>query len=350
MDLIAAIIASPFFYIVLSVLLLTSLKRTLFYPKVLINTIWFSTDKNLAPAVINNLKELAALRRASAYRSSYQLIFWHDDDLDPALKASLKDQGIQTRLYSLGFTKDREGQDLKYWVQSLISLGKEKKEALFFTMASDLLRMQLLFKNLPAKHPKAITVYLDCNDLKLLQLPNPRSFLKLKTLALSTTALPHKEALEKPCTIFDNDLMIANNCNNRTLFAEIHQGYLNNLEDRDQSSGGLLKTLSELPDYQASLDFDTRFWLLQNTTHITNILTRSSEGRAILINPRPPYNKKELDNIEVASRYFNYSNNKELSWSQTIYLPESARNSWQLLWLALIRERALNFYPGIEID
>ncbi|VVC75540.1 hypothetical protein AQUSIP_08300 [Aquicella siphonis] len=204
--------------------------------KAVINGIWFSPDGSVRASVIDNLVKIKADIDAAGYENEYQVCLWTDASiLDPQARHVLEQNGIVIKDYRDINCTDEKSIKLMRWIDRLVKLGNEK-DKLPYAMAADTLRLFLLLKVYPDIHPEMTGIYIDCNDIRLKNIPDPETL--RRRLAGSQTGLAlnplkyqfNTDLVYEIMPMINNDVILAYRTGHEIEFDEFLDCHLNNLE------------------------------------------------------------------------------------------------------------------------
>lgn len=342
------------FYFIMFMLIL--LVKKLCRIPVIINAIWFSTDGTVPESALHNLVHLAENINKSIYRSCYKVLFWTDAaKLKPEIKKILKKNRIEIKDYRDLSPDDDTSRKLIEWINCLASMSYIHSK-LHFVMASDMLRMYLLLKEIPKKHPKAIGCYIDCNDIRLIDIPNPKHLVNINTIAFHFVLLEFLPILkiiqcpQKTKFCLSNDIIITYNRGNQSFFDEIFAAYYNNLNHLDQQMAGIgemyVKTLNSVN----TLDQDTQFVIVFGTTHILNTLFLQNEetGDIYLLGfAHRKLEAKKIESIKDVTDFLNFTRNGEEGMTWVVQTP-SVDNSSESLQAEIKNEHLEYWYQSFR--
>lgn len=302
-------ISLVWFYLIILIFII--LIKKIFHLKVIINTIWFSVDGSVSEDALFNLIQLSKKIEHSHYKTSYQLWFWTDTKkLKPEINKKLKQYGIKIKDYRAISCQDELSYSAIQWVENLLSIGNQNNK-LFFMLASDIFRLYLLLKEFPRHYKHHISCYIDCNDIIIHHIPNPRDFLNIQAITFHFVEFNYADfPIFKrlvPCpdqsqVFLTNDVIIARN--KRTpLFNEIFSIFCQNLmkiQDAEHDLFDLFKLL--IQDIKV-IDTELGCIVIFATTHIMNTLyIHPAQVQQLLIDHQN--NKKQVLNTILDSKLF----------------------------------------------
>lgn len=195
-------------------------------PVITINDIWFSLDGSVPDVVVANLLQMVETIRLKERSTRTHAFFWTDKDkLDPEIKIHFESAGIKIKDYRYDVSpQDEKSKDVCAWVKQFIDLATSDDKAPF-AIASDLLRMYLLFVELPLQYPGSVNIYKDCNDIILKELPGLASTSILKKImhgvAFRSIEFNLRLLSKDKTKLFNNDLIITCQEGNEILFQDI---------------------------------------------------------------------------------------------------------------------------------
>lgn len=251
-------------------------------PTVLLNGIWFSADGSVPKTVIDNLQATSDLISKNEHPDKYKNYFWTDvEKLNSYAVTQLKSiPNLEIRDYRKAFPdlsdQDKNSKMLAQLFNDILSLGSQTNK-LAYAMASDLLRIYLLFKTLPKETPNAVALYRDLNDIQFQTLPNPKELdTTLKGAAFSTAAYRFESGLmddEQLKQLVNNDVIVVNLKNHNDDYLTFFNLFCENLQHKSSEIGGFVESYkSILADYHGILPPKLAEAAVIGFTHITGTL------------------------------------------------------------------------------
>jgi len=340
MNILLTIISSKLFLLYFFLIVPVAIIQRIKYPRIIINTIWFSTDGNLPEKVTQNLVRLADQIQHSPFRFYYKLHFWTDKKtLNSEIKKTLKQKNILIKDYNSLAIVDEDDKKINNLIKKLVSLGDDQHK-FFFTMASDLFRMHLLFKKLPEKFPRAICCYLDCNDVKLNKITHPRIFKNLQKTAFSKTPAFCED--EKITSIMpDNDVILVKNKENQLYLLNIFHTYYHNLETTCHNLKELIDCLIKMKNSQY-LDRLTIMYCIFSTTHIIQTISylHNDNEKSILFKFENDIVKiKQIGITQHSADFFDYQNDKDQTWLEFSESEEKQNCTLNTVWQKIFSDK-----------
>ncbi|TAL60421.1 MAG: hypothetical protein EPN84_09565 [Legionella sp.] len=222
----------------------------------------------------------------SDYANHYKVILWADTSKIGEAQRTIIEQ--QFKKYDLNAAdieiknyrtvnvplEDTESIRVNGWVDEFVQAGNQNNK-LPYVMASDMFRMYLLMKEYP-KANNAVGCYFDCNDVCLLQIPNPSKLREYGVLFNivkfhfdpSLTNLPDKQSKD---TLVNNDLIIVGG-KNRELCDRLFSTYYQNLAAVDARMNGFCKSYLDTRNSVQRIDSATTQAMVFGCTHTMTIL------------------------------------------------------------------------------
>lgn len=275
------------FILYLIIIIFALLYRKYIQRRFIFHCIWFSEDGSVHPYAIKNIQQLSQKIKQHKYKKRYQIYFWtNKQKLKCEVVAQFKKINIEIKDYTSINAADKSVQLIKTWVQELVEL-KLPHSKLHFAMASDLLRMCIMFKE-SQRYFRTIHCYLDCNDMKIQSIPSIDSLKDLRGVAFNVVSmeyLPVIEALIHPPKdkYFVNNDIIITISEQKKVLNQLFTFYASHLMRIDKLTQGVIKKYKETLPTKQPFTLETHYSIAFLFAHPFAILRYSNESNKIYL-------------------------------------------------------------------
>ncbi len=348
------------FFVLLMITILSIKKIFQPYKQIIINGIWFSGDGSIPEDAVNNFVQLAKKIKKSPYKQFYQLYFWADvGKIENRIKRTLHRHGVVLKDYRDIHPKDEISKISIEYVNFFISQGDQNSKY-FYCLASDLFRLYLLCKEFPENYKNAVTCYIDCNDISILDVPSPKIFEELNLFAFNFVNLHHEDVLIKligsdiePQPHLNNDVMIVANKRNKNIRDLIFKTYYENLIAIDRTTGGLKEMLIATKNATQNPDKNLALVIVFAITHMTNIFRFNRELLSdpfLCVHDEKEVKTQILKDIQVASYFLSFEReeDKGMTWIGEHIIDDQLLNSTQKFWYELFAKRYREITDAVQ--